>query len=345
MKNRQGIIIAAVLVVAAGIAFVAMRGKAPSTGTEGAIGAANRYATKQITSEDVTLTDADVQSFLQSDAFRAMQTNPDFRKLVMAERAETERAIGTGGRPYTLPALIDNPAGRRLVVDNRFAPNKKFITLVKNKEFVELVSTAEAKAMVGQKAYADLNRTMGAELSKAALDKNFIALMKEPRFLEFMAEVDKAQMERTGSSQAATNFAAMLEKSNTEAARAVKELQAYQALEKSAYFNKLALDRNFQTMVNNRAFTQLITSERYAGLEKSATGAWSELAANGALDELTKQQTLELIQNPAVVELISSESLQRLALDKSFTQLVAMENAGRYLEKNEVMTALAATTE
>jgi hypothetical protein len=339
MNNRQGLIIAAVLVVAAGIAFVAWRGNAPSTGTEGAIGAANRYAAKQITSEDVALSDADVQSFLQSDAFRAIQTNPDFRKLVMADRSETERSIGMG--PRTIE-LISQPGFGKFITDARFLPSKKFITLAKNKEAVELVSSAEVGQIATAEAFATLARSQGVALSQASLDKNFTELMKNQKFLEFMAEVGKAAAAE--KSVTADGAKAVLAQVNTEAARTVKELEAYQALEKTTYFNRLVTDASFQSMLENKAFVELVATEKLATLEKASSGVVAELGANGALADLSKSYG-ELLRTPGMMELVASPEIGRLALDRSFLELVEMENVGNMLERSEVTAALSAATE
>jgi hypothetical protein len=66
------------------------------SGTEGTIGAAQRYQAPQISNADVKVTDAQLQAFLQSDAFerlkkdkaaRAALRNKDFQKAMATKRS------------------------------------------------------------------------------------------------------------------------------------------------------------------------------------------------------------------------------------------------------------------
>jgi len=85
MKGNRIAWIVGVVVIAAVVGFLALRNYwPPKSGTEGAIGAANRYTAQQISDQDVTLKDAQVQAFLQSDTFHQIATNPDFRTFVEA---------------------------------------------------------------------------------------------------------------------------------------------------------------------------------------------------------------------------------------------------------------------
>jgi hypothetical protein len=51
--------------------------------TQGAIGVAQKYQAEQISEQDVVLADADIQSFLQTDFFYQLVTDPDFQKLYL----------------------------------------------------------------------------------------------------------------------------------------------------------------------------------------------------------------------------------------------------------------------
>ena len=54
----------------------------PSEGTEGTIGAAQRYQSPQIADADVKLTDAQLQAFMQSDAFHALISDKAARQAL-----------------------------------------------------------------------------------------------------------------------------------------------------------------------------------------------------------------------------------------------------------------------
>src|SRR5688572_4425421 len=85
MKSRN-LIFSIVALVAVAVGYITFSGiYPPREGVEGAIGAANRYNSNQITDGDVNLTDPSTQAFLQSDVFHKMTTNPDFQKLVKSE--------------------------------------------------------------------------------------------------------------------------------------------------------------------------------------------------------------------------------------------------------------------
>src|SRR6266581_1278816 len=85
MPNKTWIITGAV-VVAAAIGYVALRGpQVPRKGTEGAIGAAKRYQSQQISNQDVTLDSPQVASFIQSDTFRKLATDKAFREAAKNE--------------------------------------------------------------------------------------------------------------------------------------------------------------------------------------------------------------------------------------------------------------------
>ena len=83
MKSNRIALIAGVVVIAVVVGFLAMRNYwPPKDGTEGAIGAANRYTAQQMSDQDVILKDAKVQAFLQSDTFHQLATNAEFRRCV-----------------------------------------------------------------------------------------------------------------------------------------------------------------------------------------------------------------------------------------------------------------------
>jgi len=73
------------LVAAMAIVVYAVAGWPPvaKNDTQGAIGVAKKYQAEQISEQDVVLADADIQSFLQTDFFYQLVTDPDFQKLYL----------------------------------------------------------------------------------------------------------------------------------------------------------------------------------------------------------------------------------------------------------------------
>ena len=68
MKNARNILVTGLAIIAAVVVWGVWKGYIPpKAGTEGAIGAAQRYTSPQITDSDVQLGDASIQAFLQSD--------------------------------------------------------------------------------------------------------------------------------------------------------------------------------------------------------------------------------------------------------------------------------------
>ena len=57
----------------------------PSEGTEGTIGAAQRYQSQQIADKDVKVTDAELQQFMQSDAFRKIVADKALRQALASD--------------------------------------------------------------------------------------------------------------------------------------------------------------------------------------------------------------------------------------------------------------------
>ena len=71
----------------------AVKGFPPvGSGSEGTIGAAQKYQAPQLADKDVVLGDAAVQEFLQSDVFDRLIKDPDARELLNATRTCAPRS-------------------------------------------------------------------------------------------------------------------------------------------------------------------------------------------------------------------------------------------------------------
>lgn len=173
-KNRTLVVAIAVLAVAGVAGYAIVTGMyPPKSGTEGAIGAATRYQSTQISEADVALTDAAVQAFLQSDTFHKIATNPVFRKEVMNNAKSVQQLknlyekskLSSGA---DLAELLDGAEVAELMNDsellNAAAGDELFKKAVNQEAVVEMaknIITANKKSKAQAEATA-------AELAKAS---------------------------------------------------------------------------------------------------------------------------------------------------------------------------------
>jgi len=98
---------AAVLIV------LKMAGYPPqSAGTEGTIGAAQRYQAQQISDQDVKVTDAELQQFIQSDAFHKLMNDKAARQALVNK--DVQKALSD---PNVLAALLSEQYRYQLTSD------------------------------------------------------------------------------------------------------------------------------------------------------------------------------------------------------------------------------------
>lgn len=158
MGNKKAVIVVSIIAVAVVVGFVALRGTwPPGQGSEGAIGAANRYSSQQISDSDVKIQDADLQAFIQSDVFHKLATNAEFRKMV------TEQSF------------------------RDVAANKSYQSIVENKDQASSLANKEFAAYLVSPATVSL--VTSPAFSKMATEVNMTEVLKAPKFWEL---VDKA---------------------------------------------------------------------------------------------------------------------------------------------------------
>jgi len=173
MKKNRTLVVSVLVLVVAGIAVyaVATGMYPPKSGTEGAIGAASRYQAQQIADADVSLQDASVQAFLQSDTFNKMATNATFRKHVLDSKStvklknlyqKTQLADGAD-----LAELLDGAEIAELMNDsellNAVAGDELFKKALNQQEIMEL-----AKNVVAAKKSKAQSEATAADLEKFA---------------------------------------------------------------------------------------------------------------------------------------------------------------------------------
>jgi hypothetical protein len=173
-----------IVVVAAALGIATLTGKFPvqSNGpSEGTIGAAKRATSDQISSGDVAVGDADVQAFLQSDAFHKIQTDADFRKLVTEGlgKAINDGGLGRYGATEGFGKMVTDAGVQKAIASGELG------RIVNDAGFQKLVSglnraSLDARANVVEKQALDAKsldkRTMAAKsLDAKSLDKQSMA--------------------------------------------------------------------------------------------------------------------------------------------------------------------------
>lgn len=205
MKSNRITMIVGVVVIAAVVGFLALRNNwPPKSGTEGAIGAANRYTAQQISDQDVTLKDEKVQAFLQSDTFHQLATNAEFRNCV-----ETKSFVDAARNPQVIQLLkqsaqelgkfqqVSSDAWAASVHTSmaKFSPqqvealfsvesaklfaNPKFVEMVRSAEFKSAVPNGVAEAVRIKKEFAQF----GARLTELAHQcPEYLNMLVDPAF-------------------------------------------------------------------------------------------------------------------------------------------------------------------
>jgi len=170
MKGNRIALIAGVVVIAAVVGFLAMRNYwPPKNGTEGAIGAANRYTAQQISGQDVVLKDPKVQEFLQSDTFHQLATNADFRRAV----TENKSFVDAARSPQALDLLA------QAMDAGRGGSGKKGLIWISEYAVAALADVNLAKFTPTQ-----LEALFSVENAKLMRDPQFLEMIKGPAFVE-----------------------------------------------------------------------------------------------------------------------------------------------------------------
>src|SRR5438132_1028494 len=105
MKNSQKALLGVAVIGLAAAAYIAVKGwPTVGEGSQGTVGAAQRYRAEQIKPGDVVVQDAQLQKFLQSDAFQRVLRDPVARKAL--SKPEFRKALVSA----ELVSAIQNPA-------------------------------------------------------------------------------------------------------------------------------------------------------------------------------------------------------------------------------------------
>jgi hypothetical protein len=153
------------LVLVGAVVFLVLRNYPPVTnGTEGTIGAANRYQTEQIKPSDVQLGDASINEVLQSGMFHKMMTNEDFRKLVMSDGFRNAAADDGFSR------MVADAGARNVLnsgdVQRAAAPEADLGKLLAS-DAALLVTTADGQRLIADEGF---NKLLADASARAAVD-------------------------------------------------------------------------------------------------------------------------------------------------------------------------------
>lgn len=154
----------------------------PSEGTEGTIGAAQRYQSQQIADKDVKITDAELQTFVQSDAFRKIAADKALREALASED------IRRGLTAEALRVVLASPEARAALASDQIR-----FQLVNN----------EARAAI---ANEQLRLALANEQVRLALANDQVRLaLSSPELIGLLVNADSARF------LAAPGFSAALE--------------------------------------------------------------------------------------------------------------------------------------
>jgi hypothetical protein len=247
MTRKRSLIITSILGIAVILGFVALRGiKVPPEGTEGTIGAANRYQTDQISAKDVQLQDAEIQAFLQSDTFHRLATNPQFRNVI---KEQSFREVA-GTQAYQ--TLMEN---------------KDQAQSLANKQFVQYLVQPSTVAMVTSEAFV-----------KVASESNLSELLQTPGFFELVAstlenkptaaEFRETLLQSKGLSPTFVEYAGK----NADVVLAAFQPALIQARDMLVSLNgaaELLANPGIATLLESRAFADVVTLDAHEELMKT----------------------------------------------------------------------------
>jgi hypothetical protein len=273
VNNKKAVIIVSVVAVAVIVGFVALRGTwPPGSGTEGAIGAANRYSSPQITDTDVKLQDADMQAFIQSDLFHKLATNTEFRNMVK------EASFRDVAANKSYQSIVENKDQAQSLANKDFANylvQPGTVALVTNEAFIKVASECNLVELLNQpKLYQLIDKALDNKSTPAEFAKEIVAANKElsNSFVEY------------ASKNPAEVFAlvtpALLEGkeylvSMTGAAELLAKPSIGQLLENKPFVELVTLSSHQELMKNPQIMEMAFQSDAFQKIVEA--GAWSEL--------------------------------------------------------------------
>ena len=337
-KNRG--LVVAVLVVVAAVGYFALRGgKVPPEGTQGTIGAANRYSSEQIATDQVQLDNPDVQSFLQSDVFHKIQTNPEFRAMVTD--ANFVAALKSGD----LGLVARDPDGKRAIggpsmglianspeLGAAFAKSDLRQSIAKHGDDLGLIlNDKKSLALASSAEFAALAKGPGID-QLAAAGPDLGLLIRRPEYSALVQKLEAQKISTPAEVERMVKSMNLVAKA-PEFARADKNGSMMNLLA-SPEFRSMSLNHQMDAMFSNAGWSHLMGSPDRGLIFNmpvfKLAASHPELAAIATDKELQlalqKPEVDRAISSPPIMELISKKQFLSLAANSDF--LLAASNKG-----------------
>lgn len=305
--KKQFLIVGAIA-VAAVLGFYALKGtRVPPDGTQGAIGAAQKYQSEQIANADVSLDNPEIAAFLQTDTFHKIATDEAFRK-----------AVGT-------------EAFRRAISDQSFA------TIVGDAGRAKTVSE-------NAKLFGSENLTgLAAELSRVAGTPGFTEAMNVTEFQKLAATTggSKAMLELSHALEPAKAAALASSTEFHQWAEAMRKAGGGQLeLAKGRVPESLASKAEFKQLMASESFTSSLQSPEFlAGL--ASTELAKALGNPRVAEMLSSTEAAKVFTSPAMTEMMSNAELMKRLADPAVGKVLAMGEAAKAFANPAVAEALA----
>jgi hypothetical protein len=311
MSSKRNWILGAIMVVAVVIGYLGLTGKVPPRDqTQGAIGAAHRYQAQQIAAGDVTLTDARIQAFLQTDLFHKVATDAKFRaaisnpKFQMFAKNPTFQKMASQGN---LSEYLSTYKG--------LFQREDFDAMLASKKLQNIADTEKMVKVLQNKSFAEM-----------AKDPKFVALLKDPKF-EALMEQSEAQKGSTAKDLSETakgtkitvtfvemgkqnTFNQLLADDVLQQAAKAGQLSELADLLQSSHAEAMLSDASFQELLANPKALSFVTSDEMAqvamGLQALAHGS----SASELLAVASDPEVAEAFRHPEMQELANADLLQ-----------------------------------
>jgi hypothetical protein len=299
MKNNRILVVGGILVVAVIAALYATKTFPPRQGVEGAIGAANRYQSEQISEADVALKDPEIQAFLQTDLFHKIATNADFAnalkdgdwgKFVTRDDMKSKFGDAALAKVFESDMLMKTGTGdewKQVASDQAYrtlSENARFQDLLADGGFAGLARKTEfAKAMVDPavqkalaesdlstvKAQADFLKQLAPEYAVLKADAALATYLADPAVVRIFQDNNFGKLMTDGALAKALNRDEMKKlRLDPAAARVFFDPAVQRWIEQgkaSIYFGADGLmprmwkDENLKSMVQDANFGRLVT--------------------------------------------------------------------------------------